>query len=169
MAKALCHDEHIQLAFDDGIMLVADDVWDDMHLKPFLRGGTRCARLVTTRNEVVLPANALSLMVDAIQPDEAVQLLGVGLGSGSLEQDGPASIVAMKKEEQACGRSITTDFEKDNVMRTKRASGSRSVLFQRSTWAVSPVSRAHGCVLLVRDHRLVGCPEVCEAMSLTVG
>src|SRR2546425_7136586 len=53
-------------------------------------------------------------------------------------------------------------------MRTKRARRCRRVLFQRSTWAVSPVSRAHGCVLLVRDDRLVCCPEVGEAMSLAV-
>ena len=46
----------------------------------------------------------------------------------------------MKKEEQTGGRSITPDLENDNVMRTKRASGFRNVLFQRSTWAVSPVS-----------------------------
>ena len=60
--------------------------------------------------------------------------------SGSLEQDGPVLIVAMKKEEQTRGRSIITDFENDNVMWTKRASGFRRVVFQRSTWAVSPVS-----------------------------
>jgi WD40 repeat protein len=128
MAKALCHDERVQQAFDDGILwvtlgenpgnlvgkvedliytlsrerpgfsgidaatahlaellaerdilLVVDDVWDGTHLKPFLQGGTRCARLVTTRNEDVLPANAQGLMVDAMYPDEAVQLLSYGL------------------------------------------------------------------------------------------
>src|SRR6266852_1976001 len=131
MAKALCHNERIQQAFDDGILwvtlgehpgnlvgkvedliymlnqehpgftgidaagarlaelladrdilLVVDDVWDATHLKPFLRGGTHCARLVTTRNEDVLPANAQSLVVDAMQPDEAVQLLSYGLQTG---------------------------------------------------------------------------------------
>ena len=55
------------------------------------------------------------------------------LGSGSLEQDGPLSIVAMKKEEQTRGRSISTDLENDSVMRTKRARRWRRVLFQRST------------------------------------
>ena len=128
MAKAICHDERIQQAFDDGILwvtlgenpgnlvgkvedliymlnqerpgftgidaagarlaelladrdilLVVDDVWDAIHLKPFLQGGKRCARLVTTRNEDVLPANAQSLVVDAMQPGEAVQLLSSGL------------------------------------------------------------------------------------------
>ena len=46
---------------------------------------------------------------------------------------------------------ITTDLENDNVMRTKRASRWRRVLFQPSTWAVSPVSQAHRRVLLLRD------------------
>ena len=54
-------------------------MWDATHLKPFLQGGKHCARLVTTRNEDVLPTNAQSLMVDAMQPDEAVQLLSFGL------------------------------------------------------------------------------------------
>src|SRR6266566_1918803 len=128
MAKAICHDERIQQAFDDGILwvtlgenpgsligkvvdlietlsnerpgftgidaagarlaelladrdmlLVVDDVWDPTHLKPFLRGGIRCARLITTRNEEVLPANAQSLVVDAMQPGEAMQLLSSSL------------------------------------------------------------------------------------------
>jgi WD40 repeat protein len=133
MAKALCHDERIQQAFDDGILwvtlgenpgdlvgkvedliytlnkerpgftgmnaataylaelladrdilLVLDDVWDAMHLKPFLQGGKHCARLITTRNEETLPANAQSLVVDAMQPDEAVQLLSSGLPTAAL-------------------------------------------------------------------------------------
>src|SRR6266566_2603617 len=133
MAKAICHDERIQQAFDDGILwvtlgenpgnmvekvvdlietlsnerpgftgidaagarlaelladrdmlLVVDDVWDPTHLKPFLRGGTRCARLITTRNEDVLPANAQSLVVDAMQPGEAVQLLSSSLQTEAL-------------------------------------------------------------------------------------
>src|SRR5437764_824937 len=133
MARALCHDERMQQAFDDGILwvtlgespgnlvgkvedliymlsyerpgftgidaaaarlaellaerdilLVVDDVWDATHLKPFLHGGTRCARLITTRNEEVLPSNAQSLVVDAMQPGEAVQLLSSGLQTGGF-------------------------------------------------------------------------------------
>src|SRR5207237_558283 len=128
MARALCHDERVQQAFDDGILwvtlgenpgnlvgkvedliymlsherpgftgidtaaarlaemlsdrdilLVIDDVWDAIHLKPFQHGGTRCARLITTRNADVLPAHAQSLVVDAMQPGEAVQLLSSSL------------------------------------------------------------------------------------------
>jgi len=128
MARAICHDEHIQEAFDDGILwvtlgehpgnpvekmrdlismlsrepptftgidaaiarltelladrdilLVIDDVWDEAHLRPFTQGGKRCARLITTRNEGVLPQNAQSVPVDAMRSAEAVQLLSKGL------------------------------------------------------------------------------------------
>ena len=128
MAKALCHDERIQQAFDDGILwvtlgenpgnlvgkvedliytlhrerpgftgidaatarlaelladrdmlLVIDDVWNAVHLKPFLQGGKRCARLITTRNEEVLPVHTQSIPVDAMRQKEAVQLLTAGL------------------------------------------------------------------------------------------
>src|SRR6266568_5615503 len=133
MAKAICHDERIQQAFDDGILwvtlgehpsnlvgkvedliyilnqerpgftgidaagarlaellaerdilLVVDDVWEAIHLKPFLQGGTRCARLITTRNEDVLPANARSQIVDAMHSGEAIQLLSFGLQTGAF-------------------------------------------------------------------------------------
>jgi WD40 repeat protein len=133
MAMALCHDERIQDAFDDGILwvtlgenpgnlvgkledliytlsekrpgftsidaasahfselladrdilLVIDDVWNSTHLEPFLQGGKRCARLVTTRNEQVLRADVQRIQVDAMQQQEAVRLLGSGLSSTPL-------------------------------------------------------------------------------------
>ena len=64
-----------------------DDVWDATHLKPFLQGGKRCARLITTRNEDTLPANAQSLVVDAMQLDEAVKLLSFDLPSWAITID----------------------------------------------------------------------------------
>jgi WD40 repeat protein len=146
IANALCHDERIQQAFDDGILwvtlgenpgnlvgkvedlietlsgkrpgftdtaaaaarlaellaerdilLVVDDVWDSTHLKPFLQGGKHSARLVTTRNEDVLPANAQSLVVDAMHPGEAMQLLSSGLHTEALtatEQQALSALVA---------------------------------------------------------------------------
>ncbi|MFN7999915.1 MAG: NB-ARC domain-containing protein [Acidobacteriota bacterium] len=39
-----------QLLADRDVLLVIDDVWNDAHLRPFLHGGERCARLITTRN-----------------------------------------------------------------------------------------------------------------------
>jgi GTPase SAR1 family protein len=131
LAKALCHDERIQNAFDDGILwitlgenpgdltgrvedliytlsgerpgfsstqaaaarlaelladrdilLVIDDVWNAAHLTPFLQGGSRCSRLITTRNSDTLPAKAKGIDLDAMRPDEATSLLGFNLSEG---------------------------------------------------------------------------------------
>jgi hypothetical protein len=60
-------------------LLVVDDVWRSQHLRPFLRGGSHCARLITTRNSDTLPAGTRSINVDAMQQSEAVSLLGAGL------------------------------------------------------------------------------------------
>ncbi|HSE15935.1 MAG TPA: TIR domain-containing protein [Pyrinomonadaceae bacterium] len=128
LAKAMCHDEEIQDAFDDGvlwvtlgenpgdltgkvedliytlgnerpgftaldaavnrlkelladrdILIVIDDVWVRAHLNPFIQGGPRCARLITTRNFDTLPAGAARVRVDAMQQDEATALLAAGL------------------------------------------------------------------------------------------
>lgn len=64
------------------LLLVIDDVWDAAHLTPFLQGGRYCARLVTTRNRSTVPASAETVAVDAMQPDEAVAVLGAGLPAG---------------------------------------------------------------------------------------
>ena len=128
IAKALCHDERIQEAFDDGILwvtlgenpssliekvadlietlsgdrpgftnleaaitrlvelladrgllIVIDDVWNRDHLRPFMQGGLRCARLITTRNPNTLPDRAAEVKVDAMREAEAVALLGAEL------------------------------------------------------------------------------------------
>ena len=128
LAKAICHNEDIQNAFDDGILwvtlgenpgdlsgkvtdliktlndeqptfagleattarfreliserdilLVIDDVWDQEHLRPFLQGGERCARLVTTRNLDTLPNQAKKVSVAQMQRTEAMRLLQTGL------------------------------------------------------------------------------------------
>lgn len=131
LARALCHHEDVQNAFDDGILwvtlgenpgdltgrvedlihvlsgerpgfahieaaiaalaelladrevlIVIDDVWDIAHLKPFVQGGPRCARVLTTRMLDTLPANASRVDVDAMQRQEAVSLLRYGLPAG---------------------------------------------------------------------------------------
>lgn len=124
LARALCHHEAIQNAFDDGILwitlgerpgdltgrvedlifmlsgqrpgfagietavaaftellaerellIVIDDAWDAAHVWPFLQGGDRCARIITTRNAGVLPAASRRIEVDAMAADEALRLL----------------------------------------------------------------------------------------------
>src|SRR5947207_6508682 len=63
------------------LLLVLDDAWRTPDLKPFLQGGPLCARLITTRNEGVLPLDVPCVPVDAMKPEEAVQLLYTGVGS----------------------------------------------------------------------------------------
>src|SRR5262249_37847697 len=134
LAKALCHDERIQDAFDDGILwvtlgenpgdltgrvedlivtlgderpgftsldgavnrlkdllaerdilIVIDDVWDRADMNPFIQGGTHCARLITTRNFDTLPAGTARVRVDAMQQDEATELLVAGMNQLALQ------------------------------------------------------------------------------------
>ena len=60
---------------DRRVLLVLDNVWQAADLEPFLRGGPRCVRLVTSRRADVLPAGARVLSVDRMDPDQAVALL----------------------------------------------------------------------------------------------
>jgi len=80
----------VQMLADREILIVIDDVWNVAHLKPFIRGGKRCARLITTRNVAALPPKTeKSIEVAAMTRNEAVALLSMGLpkeDSKSLEQ-----------------------------------------------------------------------------------
>ena len=131
LARALCHHEDIQNAFDDGILwvtlgqnpgdltgrvedliyllsgrrpgfagieaatatlvdllvdrdilMVIDDVWDAAHLRPFVQGGSRCARVITTRVLDAVPVGASRVDVDAMREDEALTLVAHGLADG---------------------------------------------------------------------------------------
>ena len=63
-----------------------DDVWNEAHLKPFLRGGERCTRLVTTRNSDTLPPHTHKVDVDAMSNKEASELLGYDLPKEQQEE-----------------------------------------------------------------------------------
>ena len=64
-----------ELLADRSLLLVIDDVWNRAIWTPFLVGGARCARLITTRNSETLPASTREVPVDAMGPAEAVALL----------------------------------------------------------------------------------------------
>ncbi|HNP28627.1 MAG TPA: TIR domain-containing protein, partial [Nitrospirales bacterium] len=65
---------------DKDCLMVIDDVWNAAHLRPFLRGGKRCARIITTRDSTTLPdAAKLRVPVDAMQQQEALALLAFNL------------------------------------------------------------------------------------------
>lgn len=56
-------------------LLVLDDVWDAEQLDPFLRGGERCVRLVTTRVPGALPRGTERIRVDEMSPAQARAVL----------------------------------------------------------------------------------------------
>lgn len=59
------------------ILLVIDDAWRTADVEPFLIGGPRCVRLVTTRRPPV--ASGRELTVDAMPPEQALTLLRRGM------------------------------------------------------------------------------------------
>ncbi|WP_155348626.1 NB-ARC domain-containing protein [Acrocarpospora pleiomorpha] len=65
------------------LLLIVDDVWSSSQLEPFLHGGTEAVRLITTRQESILPPTAPVVAVEAMLPDEACEVLFEGLGSVS--------------------------------------------------------------------------------------
>lgn len=72
------------------VLLVIDDVWNSAHLRPFLQGGERCARLITTRNLDTLPPSAQKIKVDAMANDEAIMLLASGIQYRDHKGEEPA-------------------------------------------------------------------------------
>ncbi|MCX4501621.1 NB-ARC domain-containing protein [Streptomyces anulatus] len=57
------------------ILLVIDDVWEEEQLAPFLIGGSRCVRLVTTRRPESLPSGAKRIRVDEMSAAQARAVL----------------------------------------------------------------------------------------------
>ncbi|MET7887814.1 NB-ARC domain-containing protein, partial [Streptomyces avermitilis] len=62
-------------------LLLLDDVWEAEQLDPFLTGGRRCVRLVTTRNPALLPPGAQRIPVDQMSRDQAKAVLTWSLPS----------------------------------------------------------------------------------------
>ncbi|MEV6781166.1 NB-ARC domain-containing protein [Streptomyces sp. NPDC051098] len=56
-------------------LLVLDDVWEDEQLAPFVQGGRRCVRLVTTRNPALLPLGTRRIQVDQMSHAQARAVL----------------------------------------------------------------------------------------------
>ena len=72
-------------------LLVIDDVWDANHLKPFLRGGRQCARLITTRQlGVTSDIGSSRTVVDKMTEDQSVRMLTSRIGyspkAGDIDQ-----------------------------------------------------------------------------------
>jgi NB-ARC domain len=75
-------------------LMVIDDVWTAGQLEPFLVGAPSCVRLVTTRNAASLPRGSRSVPVEAMQPDEARDLLLFNVPAPGSE-DGVARLLTM--------------------------------------------------------------------------
>jgi WD40 repeat protein len=72
------------------ILLVVDDAWRAPDVEPFLTGGPRCVRLVTTRRPPVVAGH--EVRVDAMSAAEATEVLRHGLPEAST--DGLAPLLA---------------------------------------------------------------------------
>lgn len=70
---------------DRRILMIVDDAWREQDLQPFLQGGPNTTRLITTRIDNVLPAEAFRQPVDAMQDREALTLLASGLPPDQVE------------------------------------------------------------------------------------
>jgi len=64
---------------DRTCLLVIDDVWDESHLRPFLRGGNAGARLFTTRNAEIASSKARPVKVDEMSGTQSQALLAKGV------------------------------------------------------------------------------------------
>ncbi len=68
------------------LLLILDDVWTSEQLQPFLIGGARCRRLITTRLPELLPTSAHQVKVDEMSTAQARQVLTFSL-SGTLPEE----------------------------------------------------------------------------------
>ena len=73
--------EHLgELIGESRLLLVIDDVWREAQLRPFLRGGPNCVRLVTTRLPRVLQAvRHTEVLIDEMRAAEAARLITMNL------------------------------------------------------------------------------------------
>jgi WD40 repeat protein len=69
-----------ELIGESRLLLVIDDVWREAQLRPFLRGGPNCVRLVTTRLPYVLkPIRHTEVLIDEMRAAEAARLITMNL------------------------------------------------------------------------------------------
>jgi WD40 repeat protein/DNA-binding winged helix-turn-helix (wHTH) protein len=102
-------------------LLVVDDAWREQDLLPFLQGGLNTTRLVTTRLDHILPADARRVAIDAMQAEEAVALLGQGLPAEQLGPQRPALLaLAARLGEWPLQLALVNGFLRDRVTAGRR-------------------------------------------------
>jgi hypothetical protein len=65
------------------ILLVLDDVWDEAQIRDVVEVSASTARLITTRNTLTLPFEAIPVDVGTMNEEDARRLLAGGLPAGS--------------------------------------------------------------------------------------
>ena len=103
---------------DRRILMIVDDAWREQDLKPFLRGGPNCVRLVTTRIDSVPPSTALRQKVDAMQAGEALSLISAGLPPDQTARErANLANLAARLGEWAQLLKIVNGFLRDRVVK----------------------------------------------------
>lgn len=69
---------------DKNCLIVIDDVWDPVHLEPFMRGSRGCSRLITTRN-FDIAADTIVVEIEHMSESEAVVMLSGRLTESSIK------------------------------------------------------------------------------------
>jgi WD40 repeat protein len=75
-------------------LIVIDDVWRASQLTPFLMGGEKCARLVTTRVLSILPDNAVAIPVGPMTMAEARNFITTDMPRETLDGTAVDELVA---------------------------------------------------------------------------
>jgi WD40 repeat protein len=101
-------------------LLVIDDVWREQDLRPFLQGGRNTTRLITTRLDHVLPADAFRVVVDAMRAGEALSLLTQGLPPDqALAEQLALRTLAARLGEWPLLLTLAGGFLRDRVIRAR--------------------------------------------------
>ena len=116
-ADVLTASEHLgELLGESRVLLVIDDVWREAQLKPFLRGGPNCVRLVTTRMPAVLPLNHVPVQIDEMRAAEAARLIAVNLpGAGQPATAARLAALAVRLGKWAQMLAIANGWLRDRV------------------------------------------------------
>ena len=121
---------------------MVDDVWDTAHLKPFLRGGAGCARLITTRQAQVA-ADAQRVGVDQMTAAEATSLLLARIGE--RPRDGaPLLRLAQRLGEWPLLLALVGAAMRQRIERGAALPARSTMLTRRWTGAASPLSTGRG-------------------------
>jgi len=94
----------------------------EQDLRPFLQGGPNTTRLITTRNDDVLPANTVSEPVDRMRDEEALKLLSGGLPADQVAtQRLELGKLAVRLGEWALLLKLVNGFLRDRVVTSRQS------------------------------------------------